>query len=148
MLRNYAKAASLFGKSVELNRRIGDRGMVMAELNNLGLVEIHRNHIETAERLFEESEKVFGKTNESPYGTGMAFLYRAMVAYGRGHSSSARSFLTRAKSTFKRARIEPATDDKFEFDWLEQKLTEMKSQGHKMSRYRSSSNPHEDARFS
>src|SRR3989442_14054544 len=38
MLADYDTAADLFSKSVELNRKIGDQGMVTAELQNLGLV--------------------------------------------------------------------------------------------------------------
>ena len=41
MLGNYNEAASLFRQSVELNRKIGDIGMVVAELTNLGFVEVH-----------------------------------------------------------------------------------------------------------
>jgi len=122
MLGDYGKAASLFGESVDLNRQIEDRGMVIAELNNLGLVEIHRNNVDNAERLFDESEKISGH-NDDPYGQGMTLLNKAMVAFRRGDTSQARSLLSRSKSTFERSSIEPARDDKFEIDWLDQELT-------------------------
>lgn len=125
MLGDYEKAASLFGESVDLNRRIGDRGMVIAELNNLGLVEIHRNNVDTAERLFNESEKISGSKDDDPYGRGMTFLNKAMIAYRRGDISRARSLLFTAKSTFEQSRIEPAKDDKFEIDWLDQELAKI-----------------------
>ncbi|TMI13176.1 hypothetical protein E6H35_08215 [Candidatus Bathyarchaeota archaeon] len=38
---DYDQAAALFEQSLELNRKIGDQGMVAAELQNLGFVEIH-----------------------------------------------------------------------------------------------------------
>jgi tetratricopeptide (TPR) repeat protein len=121
MLGDYEKASSLFAESVELNKRLGDRGMVTAELNNLGLVEIHRNNVDTAERLFDESEKISG--SRDPYGHGMALLNKAMVAFRRGRISQARSLLLDARSTFERSGIEPAKDDRFELDWLDHELT-------------------------
>ena len=125
MLGDYERAASLFGESIELNRRIGDKGMVSAELNNLGLVEIHRNKADVAERLFDESEKTSTSDNTNPYSQGMALLNRAMVAFRRGEISRARSFLIQVKSTFQQAGIEPAKDDQFEIDWLDQELTKV-----------------------
>jgi len=81
MLGDYERAASLFSESIELNRRIVDKGMVSAELNNLGLVEIHRNKADIAERLFDESEKTAVSGINNPYGQGMALLNRAMVVF-------------------------------------------------------------------
>jgi len=121
MLGDYEKAASLFSESVELNRRIGDRGMVMAELNNLGLVEIHRNNLDTAVRLFDESEKISGSM-DNPYGRGMRLLNRAAVAFRRGDTAQARSLLQTSKSTFEGSGIKPAKDDESEIDWLDQEL--------------------------
>jgi tetratricopeptide (TPR) repeat protein len=122
MLGDYERAASLFRRSVELNRRIGDRGMVIAELNNLGLVEIHRDHVVAAEQLFEESERASSQKDGNPYGEGMVLLNKAMVAFRRGHVREARSLLLRAKETFERSGVEPASDDKSEIDWLDQEL--------------------------
>jgi tetratricopeptide (TPR) repeat protein len=125
MLGDYEKAASLFRESVELNRRIGDRGMVIAELNNLGLVEIHRNNVDAAERLFDESEKISAPKNNDPYGQGMALVNKAMVAFGRGHIPQARSLLLTARTTFEQSGIAPVKDDKFEIDWLDHELTKI-----------------------
>jgi len=124
MLGDYHKAALLFGESVELNRRIGDKGMVSAELNNLGLMEIHRDNAEAAERLFVESERLSTSGVKDPYGRGMALLNKAMVAFRRGQLSQARPLLKRAEMTFEESGIKPAKDDKFEIDWLNQELTE------------------------
>jgi tetratricopeptide (TPR) repeat protein len=126
MLGDYEKAASLFRESVELNRRIGDRGMVIAELSNLGLVEIHRDKAEAAERSFDESERISGSGTKNPYGQGMAILNEAMVAFRKGHVSQARSLLQRVRTTFEESGVEPAKDDKFEIDWLDQELKKVK----------------------
>jgi predicted metal-dependent hydrolase len=128
MLGDYERAASLFRRSVELNRRIGDRGMVIAELNNLGLVEIHRDHVVAAEQLFEESERASSQKDGNPYGEGMVLLNKAMVAFRRGHVREARSLLLRAKETFERSGVEPASDDKSEIDWLDQELAKANPQ--------------------
>ena len=123
MLGDYERAASLFGESVELNRRIEDRGMVRAELNNLGLVEIHRNKVDAAQRLFDESEKISASKNNDPYGQGMALLNRAMVAFGKGQIPQARSLLKTARTTFEQSGIVPGKDDQSEVDWLDHELT-------------------------
>jgi len=122
MLGDYGKAASLFGESIDLNKRIGDKGMVIAELNNLGLVEIHRNNVDAAERLFEESERISGSKDDNPYSKAVTHLNKAMIAFKRGHISQAKSLLVTTKSTFERSMIEPARDDKFEIDWLDREL--------------------------
>ena len=51
---DYDQAAALFEQSLELNRKIRDQGMVAAELQNLGFVEIHRGNVDAAERYFTE----------------------------------------------------------------------------------------------
>ena len=125
MLGDYDRASSLFGQSVELNKRIGDKGMVIAELNNLGLVEIHRNNVHVAERLLVESEKISGTKGNNPYGEGMSFLNEAMVAFRKGEIPQARSLLLKAKSAFLRTKVELARDDKSELDWLDQELSQI-----------------------
>src|SRR5213594_4649180 len=55
---DYDHAAALFEQSLELNRKIQDQGMVAAELQNLGFVEIHRGNVDAAERYFMEGEKI------------------------------------------------------------------------------------------
>lgn len=123
MFGDYDRAASLFKESLDLNRRVEDKGMVVAELNNLGLVEIHRNNVEIAERLLNEAEKLSGSSPDDHYGNAMTYLNKAMVAYRKNNIEQARTLLSKAKSTFNEARIEPAKDDESEFVWLERELT-------------------------
>ena len=122
MLGDYEKAASLFAESLGLNRRVQDRGMIIAELTNLGLVEIHRNNVDRAEQLLTEAEKISGSAPDDPYGKAMTLLNKAMLAYRRNDISQAHSLLSKAKTTFYEAKIERATDDKSEINWLEQQL--------------------------
>lgn len=74
MLADYDTAADLFRKSVELNRNIGDKGMVIAELQNLGLVEAHQGNYESAEKHFKEAETM--DSGGDPYGAAMVQLQR------------------------------------------------------------------------
>ena len=122
MLGDYEEAALLFGESLDLNRRIEDKGMVIAELTNLGLVEIHRNNVERAEQLLDEAEKLTGSAPDDPYGKAMTSLNKAMLAYRKNDIAQARSLLSEAKSIFAEAKIDPATDDKSEIDWLDHEL--------------------------
>lgn len=120
MTGDYDQAAVLFEQSLDLNRKIDDQGMVRAELQNLGLVEIHRGNVEAAERYFAESQKL-GSAND-PYGIAMTYLYQAMIAYTRGNRDESRALLQRAQSVLKEAKINAAPDDQFEIDWLHAKL--------------------------
>jgi tetratricopeptide (TPR) repeat protein len=120
MTGNYDKAAVLFEQSLDLNRRINDQGMVMAELQNLGFVEIHRGNIGAVERCFAESERL-GSTND-PYGIAMMCLYRSVIEVVRGNTNKSRTLLQQAQSTLKEAGIEAAPDDQFEIDWLRGKV--------------------------
>ena len=127
MLGDYEKAASLFNESIDLNRRIEDKGLVITELTNLGLVEIHRNHVDRAEQVLKEAEKISGSTPDNPYEKAMRSLTNAMVAYRKNNIIKARSILSKAKSTFAEAEIEPDIDDKAEINWLEQELSRIRS---------------------
>ena len=123
MLGDYDRAASLFRESVELNRRIDNKQMVVAELSNLGFVDIHRDRVDDAERSFKESDRVYGAARlDDPYDQGMSLLANAMIAYRRNKVAEARALLSKAKSIFAKAGLEPGRDDKFEFDWLYQRL--------------------------
>ncbi len=117
MARDYDGAAALFEQSLELNRKINDQGMVFAELQNLGWVEVHRGNIDKAERCFTESEKL--ESANDPYSTAMKILSQAFITFGRGDKDGSRTLLQRAQSTFKEAKIEPGPDDQFEIDWLQ-----------------------------
>ena len=65
MTGDYDQAAALFEQSLALNRKINDQGMVGAELQNLGLVEIHRGNTDAAERYFAESEDWDARTTHT-----------------------------------------------------------------------------------
>ena len=120
MLADYDTAADLFSKSVELNRKIGDKGMVTAELQNLGLVEAHQGNYESAEKHFKEAETM-GSGGDA-YGAAMVQLQKAIVAYGRRDQDQSRQLLASSKTLLEKAGIDPGPDDKFEIEWLEQQL--------------------------
>jgi len=121
MTGDYDQAATLFEQSLGLNRRIGDPGMVKAELQNLGLVEIHRGNVDAAERYFAESERL-GPGND-PYSIVMAHLYRSGIEFVRGNRDESRTQLQQAQSILKEAGMDAGRDDQFEIDWLDQQLT-------------------------
>jgi tetratricopeptide (TPR) repeat protein len=121
MTGDYDQAATLFEQSLDLNRKIEDPGMVRAELQNLGLVEIHRGNVDTAERYFAESERL-GPAND-PYSIAMTHLYRSAIELIRGNRDESRTQLQRAQSILKEARMEAGSDDQFEIDWLQTQLT-------------------------
>src|SRR6058998_3700983 len=118
---DYDQAAALFEQSLELNRKIGDKGMVAAELQNLGFVEIHRGNVDKAERYFTEGEKIAPASD--PYSTAMSIINKAVIAFLRGNLDESRSLLQRAQSVFKEAGIDPGADDQFEINWLQKQLT-------------------------
>ncbi len=120
------QAAALFGKSVDLNRRLGDEGMVRAELQNLGLVEIHRGNVDAAEWCFSESEKL--GVMDDPYSKAMSYLYSAVVTFMRGDRDRSRALLASSRSTFKEAGVDPAPDDQFEIDWLLRQLAKKRDE--------------------
>src|SRR6266581_2859505 len=118
---DYDQAAALFEQSLELNRKIGDQGMVAAELQNLGFVEIHRGNVDAAERYFTEGEKI-GPASD-PYSTAMSIINKAVIAFLRGNLDESRSLLQHAQSVFKEVGIAPGADDQFEINWLQKQLT-------------------------
>src|SRR3989441_299766 len=114
---DYEQAAALFEQSLDLNRKIGDQGMVGAELQNLAFVEIHRGNVDAAERYVTECEKL-GPAND-PYNAAMTNLTRAMIAFDRGDKNMSRTLLQRAQSMLKEAKVDAGPDDQFEFNWLQ-----------------------------
>jgi len=121
LIGDYDQAAALFEQSLELNRKLRDQGMVAAELQNLGFVEIHRGNVDAAERYFTEGEKIAPATD--PYSNAMSIINKAVIAFLRGERDESRSLLQRAQSVFKEAGIAPGADDQFEIDWLQRQLT-------------------------
>ena len=121
MLGNYNDAASLFRQSVELNRKISDIGMIVAELTNLGFVELHLGNVDSAERSFNESEKLAPKLTD-PYSQGMSLLTKGAVAFLKADSVQAQSLLAQSEKVLKESGLKPGPDDGFEIDWLKSKL--------------------------
>ena len=119
---DYDKAADLFEKSLELNRRIGDEGMVLVELHNLGHVEIRRGNVDAAERYFEECATT-GDADD-PYGMAMTTLNQAVVAFARSDLTLARTLMDRIDSIFQEAEMEPAADDRAEIESLRRRLAD------------------------
>lgn len=120
MTGDYDQAAALFEQSLDLNRKINDQGMVFAELQNLGWVEVHRGNIDKAERCFNESHKLESATD--PYSAAMTILNQAFISFGRGNKTLSRNLLGRAQSLLKEAKIDPGPDDQFEINWLQEQL--------------------------
>ena len=120
MTGNYDQAAALFEQSLNLNRQINDQGMVIAELQNLGWVEVHRGNIDKAERCFTESEKL--ESTSDPYGAAMNKLSQAFIAFARGDKNKSRTLFERAQSMFEEAKMDPGPDDQFEINWLSDQL--------------------------
>ena len=126
MLGDYDKAVMLLTESLDLNRRIGDKGMVMVELHNLGHVEAHRGNIDAAEAYFTEAEEM--GTASDPYTAAMTRLNKASTAYGRGKDEEVRASLEDSETILRHAGIEAAHDDKFEIDWLRDRVQKLARQ--------------------
>jgi tetratricopeptide (TPR) repeat protein len=120
MLGEDDEAAALFEESLAFNRRIGDEGMVAVELHNVGHVEIRRGNVDAAERYFAElAERA---SADDSYGAAMTDLNNAALAYGRGDEDGANVLLMSARRTLEQARLEPFADDRFELDWLAERV--------------------------
>lgn len=112
------EAAALFAESLDLNRRLGDRGMVVVELHNLGHVEVRRGRIDEAERLFEECAR--SSPSDDPFGTAMGEVNLATLACARGDTRRARDLLASAESRLGPLGADPA--DEAEIRWLREQL--------------------------
>jgi tetratricopeptide (TPR) repeat protein len=122
LLGDYDKAAELFEQSLALNRRVNDQGMVAAELQNLGFVELHRGNLEHAKRCFTEYEQL-GFSND-PYFAGMDLVAEAFLVYSSGEKDRSQVLFQRALDIFKEAKVTPGPDDQFEINWIQEKLKE------------------------
>lgn len=114
------EAAKHFRESLELNRRIGDAGMVLVELHNLGHVELRLGHVDSAEQAFVECAALSG--DDDPYDVAMASFNRAAIAFARRDWQGAASLLKQARETLSNAKLELAVDDAEEFDRLSRQL--------------------------
>ena len=118
---DYDKAAELFQQSLDLNRRINDQGMVAAELQNLGFVELHRGNMEHAKKCFTEYETL--GFSDDPYFSGMNLLAQAYLVYAEsGEKDRSQTLFQRALDIFKEAGITPGPDDQFEINWIQERL--------------------------
>jgi len=114
-------AIELYTESLELNRRLGDTGMVGIELHNIGHVELHRGNVDAAERCFAECAQL--RRDGNPYDTAMTHLNDAALAFQRGNQPRASELLARTGSTLDAAGIVLDPDDAFEVDWLRERLS-------------------------
>jgi tetratricopeptide (TPR) repeat protein len=121
LLGDYNKAAELFEKSLSLNRKINDRGMVAAELQNLGFVELHQGNLEHAKQCFTEFETM--GFSDDPYFSGMNMFAQAFFVFAEsGERDRSQTLFQRAQDIFKEAGITPGPDDQFEINWIEGQL--------------------------
>jgi tetratricopeptide (TPR) repeat protein len=119
---DFAGAAALFEASLELNRQLDDVGMVVVEAHNLGHVELHLGNVAAARSHFEEAARLGSADDE--YGQAMSVLNQGALAFAEHQIDQARSSLDSALAILGAAGIEPAADDRWEMEWLQQKLDE------------------------
>lgn len=117
LTRQMDEAVALFCASVELNRKIGDGGMVLVDLHNLGHVELRRGNIDRAELCFEESATLAGETDDA-YDLALRTFNRASVAFARGATDRAKELLEQAEAILARGAVTLSADDAMEFDEL------------------------------
>lgn len=112
-------AASLFAESLALNRRLGDAGMVVCELHNLGFTLVRYGEADAAEELFEECERLSPATD--PFAKAFGELNRGAVAFVRRDPGTARLQLDAAERLLREAGLDP--DAESDVRWLREKLT-------------------------
>jgi tetratricopeptide (TPR) repeat protein len=121
LLGDYDRAAELFEQSLSLNRRINDQGMVAAELQNLGFVELHRGNLEHAKHCFTEFETL--GFSDDPYFSGMNMFAQAYLVFAEsGEKDRSQTLNQRAQDIFREAGITPGPDDQFEINWIQEQL--------------------------
>jgi tetratricopeptide (TPR) repeat protein len=121
---DYDKAAELIEQNLNLNRELNDQGMVAAELQNLGFVQLHRGKLEHAKHCFTEYEKL--EPTSDPYFIGMNLVAQAYLVYAEsGEKDRALILFQRAQDIFREAGISPSPDDQFEINWIQERLKDM-----------------------
>lgn len=112
------QAVALFTQSLALNLALGDSGMVVVELHNLGHLEVRRGNAEEARRLFDECSQLGDPAD--PFSAAMETLNRAATAYASGDRPVAAVLFAEAESALLALQVDPATDD--DFAWLRQRI--------------------------
>lgn len=113
-------AAALFAESLELNRQLGDEGMVYVELHNLGHAEAHRGHVAAAERCFAEAAERLDRND--PYDVALGELNRAVLAFLHGERTRAVELLRGVEEELEKSGIDLVTEDRFELERLARQL--------------------------
>jgi len=114
------EAATLFEESLALNRSLGDAGMVVVELHNLGHVELRRGKVDVAEKAFAESDAAADPND--PYDGALTRFNQASVAFARGDRVRASTLLEETQSMLASHNIKLAGDDQLEFDRLSKQV--------------------------
>jgi tetratricopeptide (TPR) repeat protein len=115
------EAAALFEASVELNRKIGDHGMVVVDLHNLGHAHLRLGNLDRAERFFEECAALIGDTDD-PYELALRAFNQASVAFARGAADRAGSLLHDARALLAGGGVALSPEDASAFDELERQM--------------------------
>jgi tetratricopeptide (TPR) repeat protein len=118
---DFDEAAALFEQSLELNRRVGDTGMVDVELHNLGSVELRRGNVDQAERYFAECREL---DSDDPYVVALTAFHDAAIALGRGARERATTLFERGETVLGEAGIDLFTDDRADVEWLRNRLAD------------------------
>lgn len=116
---DFDEAASLFEQSLELNRKIGDEGMVDVELHNPGHVELRRGKVDDAERYFAQCTS---PAEDDRYGVALATFNDAAIALARAERGRASMLVAHGEAVLEASSVELATDDRAEVDWLRTQL--------------------------
>lgn len=116
----YDEARALYLESLELNRSLDNTRMVAIELHNLGHVELHRGDVASAERLFKERQAL--RDADDPYEHAMDAFNDAALAVAHGDPSRAEKSLRDSEETLAAAGVVLDPDDRFELDWLRDRI--------------------------
>lgn len=119
-MKDFESAASLFAQSVELNRQIDDRGMIMAELENLGRMEARLGSADDAGRHFAESVEVGFAIDK--YRRVMMDLNDAMVEAAHRDQAKLRPLVEKIEAAMSDLDMELGWDDGGDWEWVRNSL--------------------------